>query len=236
MKFAKIALLLFLSLFVLIFVTACRCEPSTEDWYFFSYKKDMAFINGVTLTLGFSDASEVYPFAGAANQNIGISFSNDGKVQFTDIDGETHLGYYTYEHFKNRYTDFVITLENGDIIEGSSIKSGKNAKLSLTYKNIIYNFSTSDQRNGVTLDDVVKNIAGGNYDTLNEATVVKREDGYSVFFSDILSYPIKEDTAVYAMRIYPDGTYEVLDEIYEGEVLSTYNNDADYVILYYIEK
>ena len=236
MKIARIALILLLSFLMLLSMTACRCEPSAEDWYFYSYKKDMVFINGVTLKLGFSDASVVYPFAEAESQHIGISFSKSGEVEFTDVTGKTHIGTYTYEHFKNRYTNFTITLENGDVIEGSSIKSGKNVKLSLIYNDIIYNFSNTNQRIGTTMDEVIAQIVAGELDTLNKASVVKTEKGLSVVFSEMISYPITEETAVYAVRISADGTYEVLDAVVEGEAFSTYNDDANYLIIYYIEK
>ena len=236
MKIAKIALLLILSILTLAVMTGCRCVPSSEKWYFYSYKGEMTFIGGVKLELGFSDASQAYPFAEAANDKIAISFSKDGKVEFTDVDGATYHGTYTYEHVKSNYTNFTITLENGDIIEGSSIKSGKKAKLSLEYKDIIYNFHTENNRSNIKINDVVDQIFNGEIDGLHEAKVQKTESGFSVLFNDYVSYPIKEGTSVYAMKINADGTYEVLDTIVEGEVLSTYNDKVNYIVLYYIEK
>ena len=236
MKIAKIALLLILSILILSIMTSCRCVPSSEKWYFYSYRAEMEFIGGVKLTLGFSDASQAYPFAGVENSNISISFSNDGNVEFTDADGVTHTGTYTYEHVKSNYTDFTITLNNGEKIEGSSIKSGKKAKLSLTYKDVVYNFRTEQNRSYVTMHEAIMQVYEGNLGDLHEANVVKTESGFSVFFNEFVSYPIKEGTAVYAVKINVDGSYEILDAITEGAVLSTYENSADYIILYYIEK
>ena len=51
----------------------------------------------------------------------------------------------------------------------------------------------------------------------------------------MMYYPINEGTAVYAIRIHSNGTYEVLDKVEEGKVYSTYNNKADYIVLYYID-
>ena len=236
MKIAKITLLLILSIFILTIMTSCRCVPSSEKWYFYSYRAEMEFLNGVKLTLGFSDASQAFPFAGASCDNIAISFTKDGKVEFTDADGVTHLGTYTYEHVKSNYTNFTITLENGEKIDGSSIKSGKKAKLSLTYKDVIYNFRTENSRSGIKIEDVIKQILDGDLGDLHEAKAVKTENGFSVQFNEFVFYPIKEGTAAYVIKIKEDGTYEILDEIVEGDVLSTYNNEADYIILYYIEK
>ena len=235
MKFSKIALLLVFIMLALTVMTGCRLAPFKEEWHFFSYKQEMTFINGVKMTLGFSDASIVYPFSGVENQNISISFSNDGNVEFTDKNGVSHRGTYTYEHIGN-YTSFVITLENGEIIEGSSMKTAKENKLALTYGGVIYNFKDKNQRSGTTMDDVILQVYNGNYRGLNEATIRKNDEGYSVHFSEIVSYPIKETTVVYAIQINTDGSYEVLSELREGEVLSTYNNEADYVVIYYIEK
>ena len=235
MKISKIALLLVFIMLALTVMTGCRLAPFKEEWYFYSYVEDITFINGVTLNIGFSDASTVYPFAGVDTDNIGISFTQDGKVEFTAKDGVTRYGTYTFEHIGN-YTSFTITLEDGEIIEGSSMKSLKNKKLALTYKDTIYNFTHEQKRVGIKIDSVIEEIVGGNYGYLNESSVVKTESGFSVKFSEIVSYPIRETTAVYAVQINADGSYEVLSELREGEVLSTYNNEADYVVIYYIEK
>ena len=235
MKFARIALLLILTTLALTLLTGCRLAPFKEEWYFHSYKADVTFIGGKTLNMGFSDASQVYPFAGVENSNIAVSFSKDGKVEFTDKDGVTHHGEFTYKHSGN-YTSFTITLDNGEVIEGSSMKSAKEKKLALTYKDIVYNFTAEQKRSGITTGDVIQKILNGELGDLNEAQVVKTDDGFAVRFSEMVYYPIKDSTSVYAMRINADGTYEVLNELHEGEVLSTYNNKADYVVIYYIEK
>ncbi len=235
MKISKIALLLVFIILTLTVMTGCRLVPFKEEWHFYSYKEDMVFMNGVTLNLGFSDASIVYPFAGVEADNIGISFTKDGKVEFTAKDGITRYGTYTFEHIGN-YTSFTITLEDGEIIEGSSMKNMKGKKLALTYKDTIYNFTDEQKRVGIKTDAVIEQIVNGNYGDLNESSVVKTESGFSVKFSEIVSYPIRETTAVYAVQINADGSYEVLNELHEGEVLSTYNNEADYVIIYYIVK
>lgn len=236
MKFTKIALLLTIFILLLGVMTSCRCEPSSETWHFHSYRGEMTFIGGLKMELGFSDASHAYPFAGASNSNIGISFTKDGKVVFTDKEGATHYGTYTYEHQGFNYTSFTITLDNGEIIKGDAMKGNGDPKLALTYKDVIYNFTNQNKRSNITIDDVVKQIVTGEIDTLKEVTVYKTESGYSVAFSEMISYPIKEDTAVFAMRINKDGSYDILDALIEGEALSTYNDDANYIVIYYIEK
>ncbi len=236
MKIARSLSVFILMLFALALMTGCRCVPSAEKWYFYSYRAEMEFLNGVKLTLGFSDASQAFPFAGASCDNIAISFTKDGKVEFTDADGVTHLGTYNYEHVKSNYTNFTITLDNGEKIEGSSMKSGKKAKLSIEYKGVFYNFRTENSRSGIKIEDVIKQILDGDFGDLHEAKAVKTENGFSVQFNEFVSYPIKEGTAAYVIKIKADGTYEILDEIVEGDVLSTYNNEADYIVLYYIEK
>lgn len=236
MKIARIALLLVFITLALTVMTGCRCKPFKEDWYFFSYKEDVVFINGVTMTMGCSDASLTYPFAGIEHQNIGISFTEDGKVEFTSKDGVTHYGTYTYDHQGLSYTSFTITLDNGEIIEGSSMRRRKETKLALTYQGIIYNFTTESKRTATTIDDIVHRVLNNDVGELNEAVVYKNGDEYAVQFSDMIYYPIKSSTAVYAIRINLDGTYEVLDQVYEGKVLSTYLNKADYIVLYYVEE
>ena len=220
---------------VLLLLNSCRCKPFKEEWEFFSYKDKMVFINGVTLDMGFSDASNVYPFAGAESQNIGISFTKDGKVEFTPKDGVTLHGTYTFEHDGLTYTSFTITLENGEIVEGSCMKKLRETKLALKYQGIVYNFKTESERVGLTIYDVVYNIHNGNYDGLHEAEVIITEEKTGVQFSEMLHYPIKDSTAVFAIRIHKDGTFEILDELVEGKVYSTYNNKADYIVLYYID-
>lgn len=236
MKISKIALLLILIILSLNALTSCRCEPSSVNWYLYSYKDNMTFINGVTLNLGFSDASNAYPFAGVENQNIGISFFEDGRVEFTTKEGTTLYGTYTYWHQRTNYTSFKITLENGEIIEGDAIDNLTSKTLVFDYKDVTYNFSNENKRKNITMDDVVKNIHSGNTNSLHRSTVVNNQGTYEVQFSDIVSYVIEEDTAVFAIRINSDGRYDILDEIYEGNVLSTYSNEGNYIVLYYIEK
>jgi hypothetical protein len=236
MKIARIALLLILLTLALTVMSGCRCTPYKPTWYFYSYKADMEFMNGVTKNLGFSDASNAYPFAGAGNSQIGISFSKDGKVEFTTLEGETLHGTYTYAHTSINFTSFTITLENGETIEGNSYRGIGKKRLALTYKDVIYNFTNEEKSQFITMDDIIASIKAGNREKLNMATVIKTENGFSVKYSDLISYPIAEETAVFAITIHADGTYTVLDELYEGEVLSTYNNDANYVVIYYLEK
>lgn len=235
MKIARIALLLVIMMLALTVMTGCRLKPFKEDWYFFSYKEDVTFLGGVTLNMGFSDASHVYPFAEIENDNIGISFSKDGKVEFTPKDGITRYGTYTYYH-KGNYTSFVITLENGETVEGSSMKTLKEKKLSLTYQGIVYNFTAESKRVGINTDTVVAKIFAGDYGDLNEAAVLEHEGGYAVRFSEMIYYPLTSETAVCAVQINKDGSYEYLSELRVGNVLSTYVKGADYVIIYYVEK
>lgn len=235
MKIAKIALILILSMLALLCFTGCRCEPSTVDWYLYSYNMEMTFIGGVTRDLGFSDASVAYPFAGVEHQSIGISFSEDGDVVFTTREGEILYGTYTYEHVKRNYTNFTITLDNGEIIEGASMKTMKEKKLSLTYKDVIYNFRDQNKRSYITMDSVIQRVRSGADDSLHKVNVEKVDGSYSVRFSDYITYPITEDTAVFAVRIHRDGSYEILDAVLEGEALSTYNDSANYIVIYYVD-
>ena len=85
------------------------------------------------------------------------------------------------------------------------------------------------------MDTVIQRIRNGETDSLHSVNVYKDGEKYSVRFSEYVTYPIKEDTAVYAVHIKADGSYEILNEIREGEALSTYNNNADYVVIYYVD-
>ena len=235
-KILKIALfIVVLIIAVFLLLNSCHCKPFKEEWHFFSYKADMVFLNGVTLNMGFSDASHAYPFAGIEHQNIGISFTKDGKVEFTPKDGVTLHGTYTYENDGVTYTSFTITLENGEIVEGSCMKTLQETKLALTYQGIVYNFTDKGQRTGTTIYDVIERILNGDYDCLSEAEVIITDGECGVQFSEMMYYPINEGTAVYAIRIHSNGTYEVLDKVEEGKVYSTYNNKADYIVLYYVD-
>lgn len=232
-RIARVILLIVLFSLALTVMSGCAVTPHKEEWYFFSYKQDFTFMNGVTLNLGFSDASHVYPFVGAGDVNIGISFSKDGKVEFTPLDGVTLYGTYTQDK-NTSHTSFTITFDNGEVVEGTSMKKdGK--RLALTYKGVIYTFTTENQRSNVTMDAIVAKILDGDYGPLHQAEVVKGSDYFAVQYSDYVNYPIKSSTAVYAMRIHKDGSYEILNEIFEGPVLSIYANAADYVILYYLD-
>ncbi len=235
MKFARIALLFVLFSLALTLMCGCTLSPHKETWYFHSYKDDMVFMNGVTINMGFSDASQAYPFAGVEHQNIGISFSKDGKVEFTAKDGITRYGTYTSDNEGVQYTTFIITLDNGEVIEGSAQSTVDGKKLALTYQGIIYNFTPDNNRSCITMDDVIFKILDGHYDGLSEANVIKEADQYQVWFSEVMYYPIKDTTAVMAIQINKNGTYEILDEVQEGKVLSTYNNKADYIVLYYVD-
>ena len=86
LKIALFVVVLIIAVFLLL--NSCHCKPYKEEWHFFSYKADMVFLNGVTLNLGFSDASHAYPFAGIEHQNIGISSHGIAISQIMQ-----HLGY-----------------------------------------------------------------------------------------------------------------------------------------------
>ena len=186
LKIALFVVVLIIAVFLLL--NSCHCKPFKEEWHFFSYKADMVFINGVTVNMGFSDASHAYPFAGIEHQNIGISFTKDGKVEFTPKDGVTLHGTYTYENDGVTYTSFTITLENGEIVEGSCMKTLEETKLALTYQGIVYNFTNEGQRTGTTIYDVIGRILNGDYDCLSEAEVIISggENLYPVQIEDFL--------------------------------------------------
>ena len=86
------------------------------------------------------------------------------------------------------------------------------------------------------MHEIIEDVSSGEVKGLHKSTVEKSDDGYLVRFSDIVYYTIAEQTAVVAIRIEEDGGYVILDEIYEGNALSTYNENAGYVVIYYIEE
>lgn len=233
MKTRKIALILIMIL-ALSLLTACRCEPASETWYLSSYVKKSTFIGGVERSFGFSQASIIYPFAYADLDKSGISFTEDGKVSFSTYEGEALDGTYTFEHVGN-YTVVTITFENGESIKADCIKQSDGSWLIFTFRDVKYTFYNYKREKGMTLDEIVAEVRGGNTEGLHPATVEREGDVLGVVFNEFVYYPIGETTAVYAIHIKADGTYEVLDEIREGEVYSTYNNDGDYVVLYYID-
>ena len=235
MKIARIALVLILSMLIILCFTGCRCVPSSVEWHFLSYKGQMTFVGGITKEVGFSDASHAYPFAGIENSNIGISFSNDGAVKFTTKEDVTHNGTYTYEHRGLNYTKFTITLDNGEVITGEAMKGLNGTLLSFVYQGTTYNFSADNRRSGTTMDQIIQQIRSGDVGSLHPVDVIKEGDGYAVRFSELVYYYLSSETAVYAVHIHTNGSYEILDSIHEGKALSTYNESANYVVIYYVD-
>ncbi len=233
MKTRKIALILIMIL-ALSLLTACRCEPASETWYLSSYVKKSTFIGGVERSFGFSQASIIYPFAYADLDAVNINFTEDGKMTFTTYDGESLSGTYTFEHVGN-YTVVTVNLDNGESFKADCIKQSDGSWLIFTFRDVKYTFYNYKREKGMTLDEIVAEVRGGNTEGLHPATVAREGDVLGVVFNEFVYYPIGETTAVYAIHIKADGSYTVLDEVREGEVYSTYNNDGDYVVLYYID-
>ena len=235
MRKIKLVSLLLVIFMLAVTLSACHCEPSTEEWHLFSYIKKMQFIGGVELELGFSTASAAYPFANADFSKVHISFSA-GNVNFVTWDGDALEGVYTCENVGN-YTKVYMTFNNGDSVEGDAMKGfWGESRFVFKYRDVQYTFSDQKIEVKETLDDIVKSVKEGTAKSLHPATVSAAEDGYYVKFNDLVTYHIAEDTAAYAIKIAADGSHTILDEILEGEVLSTYNEDANYIVLYYIEK
>ena len=235
MKLVKIVSLFIASILLLTLMTACRLEPTNQTWFLSSYVKTIAFIGGVERNFGFALASDVYPFAYADLSSVTISFSDSGRVDFITWDGEAVSGDFTYEHVGN-YTNVYMTFDNGERAEGSCMKKIGGAKyLVFVYKDVTYTFSQTERGKSLTLDEIVESVRNGESESLYEVTVTKQEDMYIAKFSEMISYKIASDTAAYAIEIHADGTYTVLDEIREGEALSSYNESANYIVLYYID-
>ena len=236
MKKIRLISLFCAMLILLMTATSCRCVPSSEEWHLFSYVKDVEFIGGVTRQFGFSTASAAYPFVNADFSTTKISFSDNGEMSFCTWDGEALNGTYTYEHIGN-YTRIYIALENGESIEADAISDmQKKGRLVFNFRDVKYTFTDEKIEPAESMDDIIRSVKEGNADGLHPASVKKGDEGYEVWFSEMLYYPIDAETAVYAIGIAKDGSYTVLNEISEGEVLSTYDKKADYIILYYIEK
>lgn len=235
MKIARIALLLILSMLILLCFTGCRCVPSSVEWHFLSYKGQMTFVGGVTKEVGFSDASHAYPFAGVGSTKIGVSFSNDGTVKFTPKDEITLSGTYTYEHRGLNYTKFTINLDNGEVITGEAMKGLNGTLLSFVYQGTTYNFSAENRRSNITMDQIIQQIRSGDTGSLHPVEVIKEGEGFAVRFNELVYYSITAETAVYAVHIHTDGSYEILDAIHEGNALSTYNENANYIVIYYVD-
>ena len=236
MKLSKIALLLIVAFVFLTFVTACRCEPQSEKWYLASCVKNCTFMGGVEREFGFSKASVIYPLASADFSKTYIDFKDDGSLIFSTWEGEELKGTYSYSHTAN-YTNVYLAFESGETGVANAMESIQGEKkLVFVFQDVKYTFTPEKITNGPTLDEIIDNVASGEANSLYKSFVEKSDGGYIVRFSDIIYYTIAEQTAVVAIRIEADGGYVILDELYEGEVLSTYNENAGYVVIYYIEK
>ena len=236
MKTIKFILLSLVLLTLLMVMTGCRCEPSTETWYFYSYKKPVTFIGGVEYVFGHSDASHAYPFVGAECEDTGISFSADGRVVFITYNGERLEGTYTFEHQGYNYTNFTVIFDNGESFVGDAANYFGKKQMKFTFRDIDYTFGTEDERSNTTMDDIIADIYAGNLSYLDEGTITKTEQGYEVKFTELSIVNIDEKSLVYAIQINSDGSYEILDEIREGKAYATSNTSVNYIVLYYIEK
>lgn len=234
MKKTSLILAIILMLASLACLASCHCEPSSVDWKLQSYIVNYEFVGGVHRKIGFASASVPFPFVSADFENTYIRFSEDGSVEFSTNEGERLFGTYTSENVGN-YTTFHVVFTNGEELEGDSINLLDGDKLTFTFRDISYFFGTKVQEQ-TSMDEIIATVRSGEATGLYDATVARtEEDGWEIVYSEDYTYSVNEETAIYAVRINADGTYEELHELHEGSALSTYNETANYIVIYYLE-
>lgn len=235
MRKISFALIIILLLGALFCFSGCHCEPSEVDWLLQSYVLDYEFVGGVHRKIGFASASVPFSFVSADFENTYIRFSKDGNVELSTNEGERLYGTYTTENVGN-YTTFHAVFQNGEELDGDVMKSLIGGdQLVFTFRDISYTFGT-EKREQTNMDDIIATVRSGEATGLYEASVAVTDDGgYEIVYSENYTYSVDEETAIYAVRINSDGSYEELHEIYEGAALSTYNETANYVVIYYVE-
>lgn len=232
-KNTSLILLLCVMLGALACLTGCHCEPASVEWRLQNYLVDYEFVGGVHRRIGFATASVPFPFVSADFENTYIRFTEDGEIEFSTNEGERLYGTYTWENVGN-YTTFHATFTNGEVLDGDAMSSIDGDKLAFTFRGITYAFGTEVYEQ-TSMDDIIEQVRTGNASGLYEATVARTEDGYSILYPDDYTYTVSEETAIYAVRINSDGSYEELHELTEGAVLSTYNETVNYIVIYYLD-
>lgn len=233
MKKISLILVFFTLICSLLALSGCHCEPASVEWRLQSYILDYEFVGGVHRKIGFSTASVPFPFVSADFENTYIRFDDDGKIEFSTYEGERLFGTYTWENVGN-YTTFHAVFTNGEKMDGDTMSTLDGNKLACTFRGVSYSFGVEELTQTST-EEIFSIVRDGSATGLYEVSIIKTEESYDIIYSDSYTYTVNEETAIYAVRLNSDGSHEELRELIEGTAFSTYNETANYVVIYYVE-
>ena len=123
MKKLKIFALAMLIFACLLFLCSCNCDPSDYDWHIVSVHHDVTYLNGQTLrTTTYSTVYSLHP-VGISSEDVNITFSKDGGVEFRPYNSGVIRGTYTLKHNGLKNTSFTVVFENGETIDDGYAES-----------------------------------------------------------------------------------------------------------------
>ncbi len=219
---------------ILLCTASCGVKPEETTWYLQGYKKTVTFIGGVEREVNFAKPTVEYPFTEASNEKTNITFTADGKVVFMTDMGERLEGTYAEGEGGGLYDSYIVTFETGETAQMDFTKLMGMKFLNFTFRDVLYYFIDENQLTPATVDSVVYDIRNKENISAKKCTVTKTEGGYRLAFEDS-TIDVQSATAVFACRIDANDNFYKLDEVIEGECLACFVEEADYLVIYYVE-
>ncbi|MBQ9979226.1 MAG: hypothetical protein IJP20_05530 [Clostridia bacterium] len=234
MKISKIALILSVLTVFLLLATSCSFKPTDSEWFLQGYKMSYTFIGGIERTVNFAEPSVEFPFTDTSSETTNIRFHGNNGVTIMTYEGETLTG--TYEEIEGGafYSAFLVTLTTGEIFQIDISKILGVGMLNFTFRDVIYYYTDENQRTPATVDSVIYEIRNKENIAAKKCSISITEEGYKLEFEES-TVSIDKDTAVFVAHIDENDNFNKLDAVKEGECLACYVEDADYLVIYYVD-
>ena len=234
MKLYRIILIFLVLATILLCTVSCGVKPEENTWYLQGYKKSVTFIGGIERDVNFAEPSVEFPFTEASNDKTNITFSADGKVNFMTDMGEKLEGTYVEGEGGGLYDSYIVTFETGETVKMDFTKFMGMKFLNFTFRDVLYYFCDENQLTPATVDSVVYEIRNKENIAAKKCTISKTESGYKLAFEE-KTLEIENSTAIFACRIDSMDNFYKLNEVIEGECLACFVEEADYLVIYYVE-
>ena len=233
----------------------CAPVPYAWQWHIYSYEKDILFANDVErqFTCIGLPAFEM-PFASQYEDDVSISFFEDGTVQFEPQGQEMLSGTYTYRQVGQKYTEFTVTLNNGESFSGTCNSYYYDGDLEFTYREKRYHFTRNRNEDPDMYEryiqwfvvDPLRNMEKASEFTPGYRGTITKENGvYTLQMIDGLGreeskmiLTLDDSVAVYCARVDSENRFIPLGSIEEGDCFcapTMENGTVTMVSIYYLE-
>ena len=230
MKKLRILLLALIVLAFGLLLSGCKVDPVAKEWHIQGYIKNTVFLGGAQREIVYATATVEYPFGGVSTEKTKISFSADGKVQFSTCDGEVLEGTFVLE------PALLLTFSNGETAEGKCSKTlFGGSRIEFTFRDVLYFFADHEPKEIRGEAEVIQDLRWETNPYLYDANVKIEGDTVTVTYKEDSVWEITPTTAIYAMHLDKNNVLTPLEALREGKCRMAYVKQDDYFVLYYIE-